>query len=264
MDAGIGAAGAHYGDGSAFDFRNGLLEGALDGGQAGLDLPAVELRSIVGQRNPDSTHGGAVRRAGSPASTTGNPCWHSGQSSGGQAVTWRVTSAARGAPTSAEPPLRSMMEPAASTRAPAACSNSTTSRVLPPVVTTSSITTTLSPGWTEKPRRRIIRPSVPRSVKMKRAPKARATSCPMIKPPTAGEATTFTLAAGKKRQYLAGEVAAQGLGVDGVLEHQGALQVLGAMQSAGEPEVPVEVGAGPFEEIQDAAFLRCHKSLLYH
>ena len=61
-----------------------------------------------------------------------------------------LSSATRGTPRSASPPLRSMMDPAASTLAPRSRSMSQTSRVLPPVVITSSMTTAVSPGSTSK------------------------------------------------------------------------------------------------------------------
>jgi hypothetical protein len=57
----------------------------------------------------------------------------------------------RGTPRSTAPPLRSTIEPAAITTAPARRNSSITSRVLPPVVTTSSTTTTRwFPGLTLK------------------------------------------------------------------------------------------------------------------
>src|ERR1017187_6788045 len=82
------------------------------------------------------------------------------------------------------------IEPAASTRPPAARRTPMTSAVLPPVVITSSTTTAVSPGATVKPRRSaIFSVAASRSVKRKRVPSARATSWPMMRPPRAGETT---------------------------------------------------------------------------
>ena len=47
VDAGVGAAGALGENGLAGDVVEGVGEGALDGGQAGLDLPAVEGGAVV-------------------------------------------------------------------------------------------------------------------------------------------------------------------------------------------------------------------------
>src|SRR5207237_1050118 len=66
-----------------------------------------------------------------PGLTTGIPARHCGHSSGRYTATCKVASATRGTPTSACPPLRSIMEPAPITSAPAARSTSTTSCVLP-------------------------------------------------------------------------------------------------------------------------------------
>ena len=98
----------------AFHIADNLFQNALDGRQPRLHLPAVKGSAVVGQVNADAAH-----QAGrEPGLTTGSPCRQSGQSSGGNASTCRVASAARGTPTWALPPLRSMMEPAASTRIP--------------------------------------------------------------------------------------------------------------------------------------------------
>ena len=48
VNAGIGAAGAVDGDRFLGDLAEDVVEGALDGGQAGLELPAVEVRAVVG------------------------------------------------------------------------------------------------------------------------------------------------------------------------------------------------------------------------
>ncbi len=57
VDAGVGAAGALGEDGFAGDVVEGLGEGALDGGEAGLDLPAVEGRAVVGEDEFPVLHG---------------------------------------------------------------------------------------------------------------------------------------------------------------------------------------------------------------
>jgi hypothetical protein len=60
----------------------------------------------------------------------------------------------------------------------------------------------------------------------------------------------------------AGEAAAEVFGVLRVLEDEGALEVFGAVQTAGEAEVAAEVGAGGVEEVEDVFALRVHKGLL--
>jgi len=123
-----------------------------------------------------------------PGLTAVSPRWQASQSAGSTAETLSVASAIRGTPTSALPDERSMIDAAATTLAPLAAKAATVSRVEPPVVTTSSTTNTLSLGETEKPLRKTILP-FSRSVQMKRAPSARATSCPIMRPPIAGETT---------------------------------------------------------------------------
>ena len=51
---------------------------ALDGGQAGLHLPAVKRAAIVGELDADAAHYAGRE----PGLTTGMPCRHSGHSSG--------------------------------------------------------------------------------------------------------------------------------------------------------------------------------------
>src|SRR2546429_3305184 len=114
-----------------------------------------------------------------PGLTTNSPRAHASQTDGSTEGTLRLANDTRGTPTSAFPPDRSIIDAAATTFAPLACNASTVSRVEPPVVTTSSTTSSLSPGVTEKPRRKIILP-FSRSVQMNRASRARATSCPII------------------------------------------------------------------------------------
>ena len=62
VDAGVGAARALGEDGFAGDALDGLREGALNGGEIGLDLPTVVRGSVVGQdefpvRHGDDLHG---------------------------------------------------------------------------------------------------------------------------------------------------------------------------------------------------------------
>ena len=78
----------------------------------------------------------------------------------------------------AAPPLRSTIEPAPTTRAPAGPATAIVSRVEPPVVTTSSMTRTRSVGASVK-RRSVSLPSC-RSANVARTPRARATSWPII------------------------------------------------------------------------------------
>ncbi len=54
VDAGVGAAGALGEDGFSGDVVDGVGEGALDGGEIGLDLPAVEGGSVVGEDESSS------------------------------------------------------------------------------------------------------------------------------------------------------------------------------------------------------------------
>src|SRR6266850_612232 len=117
-----------------------------------------------------------------PGLMAGSPRLQASQTAGSIDRTLSVASEIRGTPTSASPAERSMIDAAPTTFAPLAAKAATVSRVEPPVVTTSSTTSTLSPGETEKPRRNTIVP-FSRSVQMKRAPRARATSWPIMRPP---------------------------------------------------------------------------------
>ena len=47
-------------------------------------------------------------------------------------------------------------------------------------------------------------------------------------------------------------------------QHQRALQIVGTVQSAGESEMAIQVGAGGPEQIKNGFGLRRHKGLLYH
>jgi hypothetical protein len=64
VDSGIGAAGGFDADGGAFDFGEDLFELALDGGQAGLDLPAVVFGAVVGEFDADAAQGAGSGGAG--------------------------------------------------------------------------------------------------------------------------------------------------------------------------------------------------------
>src|SRR6185436_6454561 len=90
-----------------------------------------------------------------PGLTANSPRAQASQTVGSTDGTLRLASAIRRTPTSAAPKDRSIIEAAATTFAPFACSATTVSRVEPPVVTTSSTIKTLSPGVTEKPRRSV-------------------------------------------------------------------------------------------------------------
>jgi hypothetical protein len=56
VDSGVGAAGAVDGDALLSDFLEGVFEGALDGGDLGLELPAVEVGAVVGDGEFDVLH----------------------------------------------------------------------------------------------------------------------------------------------------------------------------------------------------------------
>src|SRR5271157_6394548 len=170
VHAGVGAARPGHVHRGAFDCGENFFERALNGREPGLHLPAVKRRAVVGQMEADAAH----QFGREPGFTTGMPRRHRGHSPGSCAATCKVANAARGTPTSARPPLRSMIDAAATTFTPAARSNSMTSCVLPPVVITSSTTTAVSPLPTVKPRRSTILEVVAsRSVKRNRAPSAR-------------------------------------------------------------------------------------------
>ncbi len=57
VDAGVGASGALGEDGFSGDVVDGLGEGSLDGGESGLDLPAVEGSAVVGEDGFPERHG---------------------------------------------------------------------------------------------------------------------------------------------------------------------------------------------------------------
>ena len=65
-------------------------------------------------------------------------------------------------------------------------------------------------------------------------------------PPSAGERTTV----GTQRGGSPGDRAPERLGVIRVLQHERALQVAGAVQAGGQPEVPFEERPGSAEEIE--------------
>ena len=44
-----------------------------------------------------------------------------------------------------------------------------------------------------------------------------------------------------------------------MLQHLGALEVLGTVEATGQPEVAAKMCSGLVEQCQDVAFLQCHK-----
>ena len=46
--------------------------------------------------------------------------------------------------------------------------------------------------------------------------------------------------------------------------NKGGLKVAGTVEAARQPEVPLQISAGLFEQIENAVGLRRHKRLLYH
>ena len=146
------------------------------------------------------------------------------------------------------------MAEAATTSAPAALATSIVSRVDPPVVTTSSTTSTRSPAAIVKPRRSFSAPSS-RSAKSARAPMARATSCPMTIPPSAGDNTVSTCCPPASAPMAAPRASASAR----MLQHERTLQVPGAVQAGRQPEVPFEQRLRPSEQIEH--LLPVHVSL---
>src|ERR1022692_3274320 len=63
VNAGVGAPGASHWHWLAFDSRDHFLQSALDGGEAGLYLPAVIIGTVVGKLDLNSPHGQAAIRA---------------------------------------------------------------------------------------------------------------------------------------------------------------------------------------------------------
>ena len=61
-----------------------------------------------------------------------------------------------------------------------------------------------------------------------------------------------------------GELPAQKFRVTGILQNERRLKVAGTVQPARQPEVPLQISACPFEQIENAVRLRRHKRLLYH
>ena len=62
VDSGVGAAGALGEDGLSGDAVDGVGEGSLNGGEVGLDLPAVEGGSVVAEDGFPDGHGCFLRR----------------------------------------------------------------------------------------------------------------------------------------------------------------------------------------------------------
>src|SRR6266550_2643848 len=102
MYAGIGSARPGHMHALAFHAGKDLFQDALNGWQAGLNLPPMKTAAIVGQLDPDAAH----QSGREPGFRTGMPRWHIGQSSGEWAATSSVASATRGTPTSARRPRR--------------------------------------------------------------------------------------------------------------------------------------------------------------
>ena len=69
----------------------------------------------------------------------------------------------------------------------------------------------------------------------------------MTMPPSAGDSTTSAPSAAD----ALGERGAAGLGLARVLQHQRALQVPGAVQAGGQPEVAFEQGADAAKEVEN-------------
>ena len=93
-------------------------------------------------------------------------------------------------------------------------------------------------------RRRRRRPRARRRSRARRA--ARATSCPMIRPPSAGE----RIVVGRRSRTRSAERAAERLGVSGMLQHERALQVARAVQSRRQPEMSFEQRGGAAEQVE--------------
>lgn len=80
VNSGVGAAGALGEHGFAGDVKDGLGQGALDGGEVGLDLPAVVGRAVVGEGGFPVGHGcfgryhGRAIRRGEAGRTTMMRC----------------------------------------------------------------------------------------------------------------------------------------------------------------------------------------------
>ena len=62
MDSGIGAARRGDGNAGAFDFGDDALDSFLDGGDAGLDLPTVEVGAIVTKHEANAAMVNAIHR----------------------------------------------------------------------------------------------------------------------------------------------------------------------------------------------------------
>ena len=79
VDTRVGAAGTrHLGNGRTFNSGQNRFQRALNGGQAGLDLPAVKGSAVVCQIDSNAAH----HTGREPGFTTGMPCRHRGQASG--------------------------------------------------------------------------------------------------------------------------------------------------------------------------------------
>lgn len=65
VDAGIGSTGPQKGDSLIIDFGNRGFKGALDRSVVGLALPSREIRSIIGDMNPQTEMVGCTLTVGS-------------------------------------------------------------------------------------------------------------------------------------------------------------------------------------------------------
>ena len=79
-----------------------------------------------------------------------------------------------------------------------------------------------------------------------------------------GRSHGFHREARNERAQRGREQRAEMLSVLGMLEHQRALQVLAAVQTAGQAEMPAQIRAGLVEQIQNWVGKKVHNSLLYH
>ena len=239
MDARIGSAGADDGDGPPLDAAQARPRAAPGPRRPRPAAASRRRRAVVGddeleRSSPTSRAGprsGATRawRSAGPGRRAGRP---PGRRSAATASSseWSGTSSVGLAAASVDDGRR----PPRPAR-PAAVATWIVSRVEPPVVTTSSTTSTRSASARLKPRRRRRTPSS-RSAKIARTPSARATSWPMIRPPSAGDRTV-----GRPQvAHAVGQRAAERLGVTGMLQHERALQVARAVQAGRQPEMSFE------------------------
>jgi hypothetical protein len=102
----------------------------------------------------------------------------------------------------------------------------------------------------ENPRRSVSTPST-RSAKIARTPRARATSWPMIRPPSAGDSTTC----GSSARTASANARPSAAACSGCCKHQRRLHVAVAVQARGQAEVALEEGTHGTEEREDGVGL---------